>query len=81
MLSDEDSAAIVRSTIDLAHNLGLEVVAEGVASEQINAILAKSHATRRRASPSPGPIAAADVAAWAAEINFIRAAALRQRSV
>jgi EAL domain-containing protein (putative c-di-GMP-specific phosphodiesterase class I) len=30
MLSDESDATIVRSTVDLAHNLGLRVVAEGV---------------------------------------------------
>jgi diguanylate cyclase (GGDEF)-like protein len=30
MLSDESDATIVRSTVDLAHNLGLQVVAEGV---------------------------------------------------
>jgi len=30
MEKDEDDAKIVRSTIDLAHNLGLSVVAEGV---------------------------------------------------
>ena len=33
MLTDEGSAAIVRSTIELGHNLGLGVVAEGVESE------------------------------------------------
>ena len=32
MLDDEDDAVIVRSTIDLAHNLGMKVVAEGVCS-------------------------------------------------
>ncbi len=30
MLKDNDDATIVRSTIELAHNLGLRVVAEGV---------------------------------------------------
>jgi diguanylate cyclase len=30
MVEDEDDATIVRSTIELGHNMGLEVVAEGV---------------------------------------------------
>lgn len=34
MLADSDSAVIVRSTIDLAHDLDLEVVAEGVENRQ-----------------------------------------------
>ena len=33
MSSDENDAVIVRSTIDLGHNLGLRVVAEGVEDE------------------------------------------------
>jgi diguanylate cyclase (GGDEF)-like protein/PAS domain S-box-containing protein len=35
MAEDEDDATIVRSTIDLGRNLGLDVVAEGVESKQV----------------------------------------------
>ncbi|MFK8025429.1 MAG: EAL domain-containing protein [Ilumatobacter sp.] len=35
MLVDSQDEVIVRSTVDLGHNLGLEVVAEGVENEQI----------------------------------------------
>ena len=36
---DDDDAVIVKSTIELAHNLGLKVVAEGVESEAISRML------------------------------------------
>jgi EAL domain-containing protein (putative c-di-GMP-specific phosphodiesterase class I) len=35
MMTDESDGMIVRSTIDLAHNLGLDVIAEGVDSEEV----------------------------------------------
>jgi EAL domain-containing protein (putative c-di-GMP-specific phosphodiesterase class I) len=34
MAKDENDAVIVRSTIDLAHNLGLSVVAEGIENSE-----------------------------------------------
>ena len=39
MASDEEIATIVRSTIDLGHNLGLKVVAEGVEDQSVWNIL------------------------------------------
>lgn len=39
MLSSENDAIIVRATVDLAHNLGLKVTAEGVETEEALSIL------------------------------------------
>ncbi len=39
MARDKDDAVIVRSTIDLAHNLGLKVTAEGVESDAVLCLL------------------------------------------
>lgn len=39
LLSDKDDRVIVQSTVDLAHNLGLAVVAEGIENQQTNEIL------------------------------------------
>ena len=63
MSDDEDNATIVRSTIDLGRNLGLQVVAEGVETEEIWDGLNSSAA--RRAGLLPQPTCAADeLTAW-----------------
>jgi EAL domain-containing protein (putative c-di-GMP-specific phosphodiesterase class I) len=36
MLEDHNDAVIVRATIDLGHNLGMKVVAEGVETEEMH---------------------------------------------
>jgi EAL domain-containing protein (putative c-di-GMP-specific phosphodiesterase class I) len=43
MADDNDDAVIVRSTIELAHNMGLTVVAEGVEDERTLAMLRHYH--------------------------------------
>ena len=43
MHADENDAVIVRSTIDLGHNLGLEVIAEGVESVDVWNALTEMH--------------------------------------
>ncbi|MES2355879.1 MAG: EAL domain-containing protein [Pseudomonadota bacterium] len=40
MIGDRDSVTIVRSTIDLGHNMGLKVVAEGVENKAVMDLLA-----------------------------------------
>ena len=39
MIEDDNDAMIVRSTIDLAHNLGMQVVAEGVEEKEMLELL------------------------------------------
>ena len=41
MVADENDATIVHSVIELAHNLGLTVTAEGVENQQTQSLLQK----------------------------------------
>ena len=39
MMEDDNDAMIVRSTIDLAHNLGMQVIAEGIEEKEMLELL------------------------------------------
>jgi diguanylate cyclase (GGDEF)-like protein len=64
MLQDDDDAAIVRSTIDLAHNLGLEVVAEGVETDEALALLASLRCDMAQGYLFSRPLPALEVPGW-----------------
>mgnify|MGYP001336696227 FL=1 len=61
---DRDDAAIVRSTLDLAHRLGLEVVAEGVESAAALDWLAAHGCERAQGFYMSRPMPAEAFGAW-----------------
>lgn len=64
MILDQSDAMIVRSTIDLAHNLGLRVIAEGVESEEILTVLKKLGCDGAQGYHICRPIPAVDFIQW-----------------
>lgn len=64
MESGEDDAMIVRSTIDLAHNLGLTVVAEGVETLAILDRLRALSCDEAQGYHISRPLGAEDFLAW-----------------
>jgi diguanylate cyclase (GGDEF)-like protein len=65
METDLSDAKIVRSTIDLAHNLGLKVVAEGLESPKAWKLLAGLHCDQAQGYLVSRPIPAEDFLIWA----------------
>jgi diguanylate cyclase (GGDEF)-like protein len=64
MLTDENSAVIVRSTIDLAHGLGLEVVAEGVEDQATYNALAALGCDRMQGFHIARPMSVTSLRSW-----------------
>jgi EAL domain-containing protein (putative c-di-GMP-specific phosphodiesterase class I) len=64
MEADVDDAKIVRSTIDLAHNLGLSVVAEGVENATVWNMLRELRCDQAQGFHMGRPMAAADFLQW-----------------
>ena len=64
MVEDLDDAKIVRSTIDLAHNLGLTVVAEGVESAKVWDALRELECDEAQGYHMGKPMPATEFNAW-----------------
>ncbi|HEY5595272.1 MAG TPA: EAL domain-containing protein, partial [Nitrospiria bacterium] len=67
MDASEDDAVIVRSTVDLAHNLGLKVIAEGVESQKVLDRLVAMGCDAAQGNYISRPVPAADLTRWLAE--------------
>jgi diguanylate cyclase (GGDEF)-like protein len=74
MARDASDAVIVRSTIDLAHNIGLNVVAEGVEDETTLDRLRSMGCDMAQGYHVSKPLTAADVLTWIRTSVRIRAA-------
>jgi len=66
METDPDDAKIVRSTIDLAHNLGLCVVAEGVENAKVWDMLRELNCDQAQGYHMGKPMQASEFAQWSA---------------
>jgi diguanylate cyclase (GGDEF)-like protein len=75
MMEDQGDAVIVQSTIDLAHNLGLTVIAEGVESEETWRRLRTLGCDVAQGWLIGRPLPAADFATWLNRGGFMRPAA------
>jgi diguanylate cyclase len=70
MLVDEKDAAIVRSIVDLAHNLGMRVVAEGIEDEAVWRQLGDLGCDRGQGYYLGRPMAAEQLDAWLATSSW-----------
>lgn len=66
METDLDDATIVRSTIDLAHNLGLSVVAEGVENAKVWDLLRELRCDQAQGYHMGRPMPASEFRKWSA---------------
>ena len=70
LLEASDNEVIVRSTVDLAHNLGLRVVAEGVEDEAVLELLSNYGCDHAQGFFFSRPRSAEDLRGWLTESTF-----------
>jgi diguanylate cyclase (GGDEF)-like protein len=74
MQSDRDDAMIVRSTIDLAHNLGIRVVAEGVETAEAWNLLRELKCDQAQGFHMGRPMPVTEFSAWSTSWGMRRQA-------
>jgi diguanylate cyclase (GGDEF)-like protein len=70
MLKNDNDAVIVRATIDLAHNLGMKVVAEGVENKETAARLKELKCDILQGYYYSRPLASEDFSKWFSSCRF-----------
>ncbi|GBE05507.1 phytochrome-like protein cph2 [bacterium BMS3Abin10] len=70
MAEDENDALIVHSTIELAHNLGLKVLAEGVVNEEVWNTLKNLGCDSAQGHYISPPVSARDFTRWLKESGW-----------
>jgi diguanylate cyclase (GGDEF)-like protein len=80
MVEDADDEIIVRSTIELAHNMGLKVVAEGVENAACRSLLAQLGCDSLQGYFFARPLAPEDFSRWLSEREGKREQALARRA-
>ena len=69
MLANENDAIIVRATVDLAHNLGLKVTAEGIEDQEALAILTRMGCDLAQGYIFSKPLPRVELDHWLADWN------------
>jgi EAL domain-containing protein (putative c-di-GMP-specific phosphodiesterase class I) len=70
MTADDNDAMIVRSTIDLAHNLRLKVIAEGVESQEVWDRLISLGCDAAQGYYMSRPLASAEMTKWLSDSRW-----------
>lgn len=70
MVENEGDMTIVRSTIELAHNLGLKVVAEGVENQEILARLTEMGCDAAQGYFISRPLPVQELTRWLCESSW-----------
>jgi EAL domain-containing protein (putative c-di-GMP-specific phosphodiesterase class I) len=70
MIEDPHAAAIVKSTIEIAHNMGMKVIAEGTASKEIWEALAPLGCDEAQGDYVSTPMPANEFGAWLAQSSW-----------